>query len=73
MSENNLRKLSHLKYKYNILLYERVHFSLFRARQRFFEVVIRLGDKAGDKAGRILLVLCSRTSSIDARNAYGFS
>ena len=46
MSENNLRKLSHLKYKYNTLLYERVHFSLFRARQRFFE--------GGDKAGRML-------------------
>lgn len=37
MSDDNLRKLSQLKYKYNTLLSQRVEFSLFRPRQRFFE------------------------------------
>lgn len=46
MSDTNLRELTHLKYKYNSLLSKKLEFSLFRARQRFFE--------GGDKAGRML-------------------
>ena len=46
MSNENLAKVSKLKYDYNTLLSQKVEFSLFRARQKFFE--------EGDKAGRML-------------------
>uniref|UniRef100_A0A3Q2ZLG1 exodeoxyribonuclease III n=1 Tax=Kryptolebias marmoratus TaxID=37003 RepID=A0A3Q2ZLG1_KRYMA len=42
----NLNKLTKLKYEYNTIMSEKAEFSLFRARQKYFE--------EGDKAGRLL-------------------
>lgn len=42
-SSGNLAKLAKLKYEYNSIITQRAEFSLFRARQKYFEE----GDKAG--------------------------
>lgn len=46
MSLENLTKLTRLKYEFNSIMTQRVEFSLFQARQKYFE--------EGDKAGRLL-------------------
>lgn len=46
MSNDNFHKLLQLKYKYNTLLSQKVQFSLFRARQQYFE--------EGGKPGQLL-------------------
>lgn len=58
MSDDNLRKRSQLRYKYNRLLSQKVRFMLFRARQRFFE--------KGDKAGHMLANYIKQQEALNA-------
>ena len=46
MSSENLMSLTKLKYDFNVIMTQKAEFSLFRARQKYFE--------EGDKAGRLL-------------------
>ena len=46
MTPSNLTNLTRLKYELNSILTQKAEFSLFRARQKYFE--------EGDKAGRLL-------------------
>ena len=45
-NSENLRTLTKLKYDFNVIMTQKAEFSLFRARQKYFE--------EGDKAGRML-------------------
>lgn len=46
VTSSGLRELTQQKYKYNIILSQKIDFSLFRTRQTYFE--------SGDKAGKLL-------------------